>query len=606
MRFKTLFIAGLLASVSPLASAQSYSNVISFGDSLSDNGNLYGLAGTPPAPYFNGRFSNGLVWSEILAATLHPQTGANGAMNNFGAVVPGANTNFAFGGARADNGTNLNNAAIPSVAQQIGAFQAYGGSFSSTSLVTLWAGANDIFQSVGSPATAVSVTTGSAATMGANLNMLGAMGARNIVVMNLPDLGQTPSYMAGGAPAIGLGSFATNTYNTALAAQISTAKAANPAINIIAINANAISSAILANPASFGFSNVTAQCIQTAACITGTAATQNQYFFWDGVHPTAAAHRIFASVVQQYVQYGTVATTTHSLNEVGFTNNQANLNRSLSRANGAMPSLKGEMTLEASTNSLKDNGGGNRTAYSGHVEGAHITFAKSASATLAWGVGANAQFGSVTQGLLKYSPTSFSLDGWMRWQSGNSFVNLAAGTSYNDYASYSRGSGIGGLSMTANPTGSSLGAALEIGQGFQTGGVTLTPSARLTAINSTVGAYKESGLIAPLAMSGRTLTGLLGSSQLRADMLIGGGLKGNATVGYQALLSSSGNSITAGLADNLVNPVTSNVSAMKSNGFYGGLGLAGKAGMVNLALDYNISMMNGTQHRLSGGVKLPF
>ncbi|MDY6992457.1 MAG: SGNH/GDSL hydrolase family protein, partial [Pseudomonadota bacterium] len=38
-----------------------------FGDSLSDKGNLFELTGLPPdPPYFNGRFSNGLLWSEYL------------------------------------------------------------------------------------------------------------------------------------------------------------------------------------------------------------------------------------------------------------------------------------------------------------------------------------------------------------------------------------------------------------------------------------------------------------------------------------------------------------------------------------------------------------
>lgn len=46
----------------------------SFGDSLSDTGNLF--AGTsalgapnPPAPYFQGRFANGLGWTELLSNT---------------------------------------------------------------------------------------------------------------------------------------------------------------------------------------------------------------------------------------------------------------------------------------------------------------------------------------------------------------------------------------------------------------------------------------------------------------------------------------------------------------------------------------------------------
>jgi outer membrane lipase/esterase len=51
----------LLAAIS-LVSAAAFTNVIVYGDSLSDNGNLYALMGEPPSsPYWMGRFSNGPV-----------------------------------------------------------------------------------------------------------------------------------------------------------------------------------------------------------------------------------------------------------------------------------------------------------------------------------------------------------------------------------------------------------------------------------------------------------------------------------------------------------------------------------------------------------------
>ena len=43
-----------------------------------------------------------------------------------------------------------------------------------------------------------------------------------------------------------------------------------------------------ANPALFGFSNV------TDACGAVAGADCSQYAYWDGIHPTAAAHRVIA------------------------------------------------------------------------------------------------------------------------------------------------------------------------------------------------------------------------------------------------------------------------------------------------------------------------
>ncbi|MDI4239484.1 hypothetical protein OZ411_42630 [Bradyrhizobium sp. Arg237L] len=44
--------------------------LVVFGDSLSDNGNLFNLIGLPPPPYWEGRSSNGPTYAEQLAALL--------------------------------------------------------------------------------------------------------------------------------------------------------------------------------------------------------------------------------------------------------------------------------------------------------------------------------------------------------------------------------------------------------------------------------------------------------------------------------------------------------------------------------------------------------
>ena len=94
-----------------LAYAAPYSAVVVFGDSLSDNGNLYAASkGTiPGAPYYNGRRSNGLVAVEDLAAALNAPLadfawiGATTGLGGFDgtgnvtqyALIPGMTTQFA-------------------------------------------------------------------------------------------------------------------------------------------------------------------------------------------------------------------------------------------------------------------------------------------------------------------------------------------------------------------------------------------------------------------------------------------------------------------------------------------------------------------------------
>ena len=71
-RVRTLCVM-LLSLLATSLSYAGYSQVITFGDSLSDRRNVFNatLGGTPASPpYADGRFSNGPVWVEVLATGL--------------------------------------------------------------------------------------------------------------------------------------------------------------------------------------------------------------------------------------------------------------------------------------------------------------------------------------------------------------------------------------------------------------------------------------------------------------------------------------------------------------------------------------------------------
>ncbi len=162
MKLKCLqFLAvGLFLSLITTGNALGYSTVVTFGDSLSDNGNV-------------ARFSNGTIWVEHLA-------------NQYSATL----NDYAYGGAT----TGYDNPAIGSPATgllwQVETFGPSLGSLSaSETIITLWAGANDFLQSR-SPFDAVT-------NIGLALENLYSAGGRNFLVPNLPDIGKTPAFILG-------------------------------------------------------------------------------------------------------------------------------------------------------------------------------------------------------------------------------------------------------------------------------------------------------------------------------------------------------------------------------------------------------------------------
>ena len=103
----------LLASSSALALVAAppslFSGLVVFGDSLSDNGNFFAMTGGtfPPAPYYQGRFSNGPVAVERLASRL----GQSGAQVK----------DLAGGGAKTGTGGQV---AVTGMLSQLASFQA--------------------------------------------------------------------------------------------------------------------------------------------------------------------------------------------------------------------------------------------------------------------------------------------------------------------------------------------------------------------------------------------------------------------------------------------------------------------------------------------------
>lgn len=285
-------LAAALAFAAAPAFAQTYSQTVFFGDSLTDSGwfrpALVQAGGAQAAVL--GRFTTnpGLVWSEYLADFY----GTGAFPVNQGGM------NYAVGGARVGVNGSGTLGPIPSVATQVSTYlTANGGRADANALYTVWGGANDLFAvAAGAPA---ATTIGAAVTSQVGIvGQLQAAGARYVLVPSIPDLGLTPSARAQGAAAQAQLTQIATSYNTALFGGLATA-----GLRVIPLDTFHLFQEVVANPAAFGFSNVTGTACQpqiTAQSLTCNPATYvnptaaSTYLFADGVHPTTSAHEVIA------------------------------------------------------------------------------------------------------------------------------------------------------------------------------------------------------------------------------------------------------------------------------------------------------------------------
>ena len=270
------------------ARAALFTDFVVFGDSLSDNGNAYiGTGGTIPAPplYTVGRFTDGPdtipagtpggIWHEVLSGLL----GEPVAM-----PFLAGGTNYAVGGAKVLPGDPV----IPSLEQQVGlALAAAGGNADPNALYVLWGGANDLYGAVETPgATPADVAATEAAmsqSLANDIGLLAAAGARNFLWLNLPQLATTPR---GAGDPLNAALSAASTQFRADVANQSALLAQALGVRIADVDIYGLYQSILANPAAFGYTNVTTPA-------QGLAVNPDQYLFWDTPsHPTTTGHRL--------------------------------------------------------------------------------------------------------------------------------------------------------------------------------------------------------------------------------------------------------------------------------------------------------------------------
>ncbi len=280
------------------AQATSFNNVVILGDSLSDGGN-FSLANTSGTTQFRFTTNPGQTAAELVAEGVGTTTSPS--------LLGG--TNYAWGGSGVVNSLY---SGIPTLQQQLLQYlSSTGGTADANTLYQVWGGANDIFgliQTSGiTQAQLVTGTTTAATTELSLLSSLQQAGANYVMVYNLPNMGLTPSALEQGTTVAGYLTQLSQLYNYNLSNGLDSLSSSG--LNIVPVNVYGLLSEVVANPAAYGFTNVTNeacgvgsksyQCgpAGSGALYTYAAGTDQSYLFADGVHPTTATHRLLAQAV---------------------------------------------------------------------------------------------------------------------------------------------------------------------------------------------------------------------------------------------------------------------------------------------------------------------
>lgn len=327
--------------------AAQINRIVFFGDSLSDNGNVYKLLLhilPKSPPYFNGRFTNGPTWAENVGKYYYDKNYA--AYNIY--AMGGATAVFHMPSTKFVSPTTLELEVDKYLLDSL---------FKDRSkvLFAIWIGGNDyIFDA---NANADDATSNVVNKITWAINTLKNYGAKNFLVLDLPDLSRIPEVQGSGIQSQ-LHTLSM-LHNTKLAAALNDIQTANPDLKITSVSIYNMFNDVIDNPEKYNqkyninLTNTKEACwkggywlnkpmseqdltseIQQAllkqnatlpadvdaqtmsqyimsnpelanayrmgqASQFGNVPCSNpgEYLFWDSIHPTEVVHRILSTIV---------------------------------------------------------------------------------------------------------------------------------------------------------------------------------------------------------------------------------------------------------------------------------------------------------------------
>lgn len=256
-------------------------DLVVFGDSLSDTGNLF-LAQNqtfpPSPPYFQGRFSNGPVIPEWIADRL-------GVPLPIPALIGGSN--YAFAGAQ--TGPGLLDTGVPNVGAQIEAYLSVA-TPQPGDVFYVFAGLNDFLFEQRDPVTVVDNLIG-------HVSQLAEAGAQQFIVPTFPDVGQVPAVQ--GVPESQLLTGAVFQTNDLLETRLDEFSE-QFGVEMVRLDLATGFATILDNPEQFGFVNSTDGVLDP---LTGEVlADPDSHVFWDEIHPSGQTHELITRIALAVLQ----------------------------------------------------------------------------------------------------------------------------------------------------------------------------------------------------------------------------------------------------------------------------------------------------------------
>lgn len=335
-KMKKILLLMLLMPLTVLAKDYDFSQVVFFGDSLSDTGNLYRdtLHLIPKSPpYYHGHFSDGQMWVEKFYSHFFP--GRNDVEEY----------NYAFGGASAFLSVD---APLPySLEGEISNYLFwYAPDDLSKTLFVVWIGGNNYIKN---PHDAEGTSRKAVEAIKKQIERLISHGANKFVVPNLPDMGKMPE--ATEEHKDGKLHSMTRLHNDRLAAMLEELKSEHSDVIFVDFDAEETLQEVFDDPDRFHMHHVKEACytggytfkpsqsdmkeyVNTHATFSNLKLTQTEreklldnpdiaetikvamfqekhpklsldcrdYLFWDHIHPTTIAHSYIAQYMIEAVE----------------------------------------------------------------------------------------------------------------------------------------------------------------------------------------------------------------------------------------------------------------------------------------------------------------
>lgn len=461
---KVLTAAVLLASLPAAAQAMPYSQLIIFGDSLSDSGQFPDLG----SPLLGGNPTGGLrftnrtgptylsnnteyfdaVATQRLAALLGLQALPSTPILPQLLTGNADGTNYAVGGYRTDQ-------ILASITAANGSVVDAGGGTIRTrngylldvprvdpnALFYINGGGNDVLQFV---VTDQASAAAAAADLVAGVAALQQAGARTIIVSDLPDVGLTPAGFAFGFR--DAWSSASGLLNDELGSQLAALGG-----NVIRLNFRALLGEVRGDLATYGFDPLVSQadvCFSGNGCLAdptwglgGLTPNPDRLMFNDGVHPTAAVQQISADYIYSILGASWEVSLLPEMAMASLNGHQQQLRSEWQADRGAWQAIGQWRSFVGASGQRQEFERGEAVA-SGDSDGLGVNLGSSYRLSEQWrlglALGLQEQTLEVGEADSEYDLRSYLLSAFAQYQQGRLWADASLSLGHLDYSDLNR------------------------------------------------------------------------------------------------------------------------------------------------------------------------